>query len=651
MVDKANKMVNAVVPYDKESGSDINNTDEDDYMNKVKEVMKKNFGYDFNVGNCNTNIAHEIVALLSYLKIIFEQYFNANNEQSNINNSNQIIYSRNDNNIVNNNYIYIDNSSNSEVIKTEENNFTKRSNNGEPFMISSSNQSKPTKIGNKMLLGIPHMETISGNICVYKFYKPTYPIYSSDIKLLKTNNNNNQIDLNTYMNDNSSRSQLQQSIIKEEENEIVKYKEEIILNTLHQLSLINDNIKTPEIIYKRIIPLSYDGIYVSKLINLLEGNKVPKIKGLSKDTYIKNNIKRNWETITSFLNNKPNYVSELLFKENFWEDRHDLFQFIYEIISYYIKHKKASSIKLKHLEKEMVNKYNKYINNRKHTLSNYENSSVSFTHINNVNTRVNTNETKTKKEVINKGKAFNNNNNIVHNYDKCYTSNNSFQRNSSTNLKNMKNYSLDDLLNIRKHLHSEYDNISKLKHNNKQQHIQQQGINNVIKIQNKARIPFPCKKNNNKPNIPLPCNNYSKQFKNRVESIIEWLDSIRFPINKVNFYVSEMEEFKDGILLYQIISLVETNLKLLPKIEFFPQSSEVAIKNINSILQMLMKYKKDFHFGLQNKEKEIYNGSPHVILNLLECIRSVYSDTNFNVEGVNNRSKSLNNSVLINYNY
>ena len=52
-----------------------------------------------------------------------------------------------------------------------------------------------------------------------------------------------------------------------------------------------------------------------------------------------------------------------------------------------------------------------------------------------------------------------------------------------------------------------------------------------------------------------------------------------------------------------------------------------------------------------SKEKEIYNGSPHVILNLLECIRSVYSDTNFNVEGVNNRSKSLNNSVLINYNY
>ena len=489
-------------------------------------------------------------------------------------------------------------------------------------------------------------EVLSGNICIYKFYKPTYPIYSSDIKLLKTNDNNNQTNLNTHYNDNNnSTSQLQESIIKEESIEMLKHKEEIILNTLHQLSLINDNVKTPEIIYNRIIPLSYDGIYVSKLINLLEGNKVPRIKGLSKDTYIKNNIKRNWETIASFLNNKPNYVSELLFKENFWENKSNLFQFIYEVVSYYIKYKKAQNIKLKRLEKEMINKHNKYINSKKHNLFNNENESISFIHINNVNTRMNTKETKIKKEIIIKGKAINKNR--LH--DKYYTNNNSFQRNSSSGLTNNKNYSLDDLLNIRRHLHSEYDNMGKLKHNNKQQQQQQQGMNNVIKIQNKA-IPLPCKKKDNKLNIPLPCN-YSKQFKKRVESIIEWLDSIGFPSEKVNFYASEMEEFKDGILLYQIISLLEINLKLLPKIEFFPQSSEVAIKNINSILQMLMKHKKNFHFGLQSKEKEIYNASPHVILNLLECIRSVYSTTTINVEGVNNRSKSLNNSILVNYNY
>lgn len=94
----------------------------------------------------------------------------------------------------------------------------------------------------------------------------------------------------------------------------------------------------------------------------------------------------------------------------------------------------------------------------------------------------------------------------------------------------------------------------------------------------------------------------------------------------MDFNAKEMEEIKDGILLYKIISQLEVNLSILPKINCHPLSPANAVNNMKTIIQFLSLHKKTFPIEFLNKERELYEAKPEFVLQFLMCLKRIYQN-------------------------
>ena len=87
-----------------------------------------------------------------------------------------------------------------------------------------------------------------------------------------------------------------------------------------------------------------------------------------------------------------------------------------------------------------------------------------------------------------------------------------------------------------------------------------------------------------------------------------------------------MKIFKDGVLLYEIISQLEPNNNILPKIDLNPKNVPNAINNQRLIIDFLIKYKNNFPIKFFGKEKELYNATPEIIIEFLFAIKNIYKN-------------------------
>ena len=118
----------------------------------------------------------------------------------------------------------------------------------------------------------------------------------------------------------------------------------------------------------------------------------------------------------------------------------------------------------------------------------------------------------------------------------------------------------------------------------------------------------------------------NNQFDKKVNIILSFLSSIGINTSQINFYSEEMKIFKDGILLFKIISQLEPNNNLLPKIDLNPKQAPNSINNYKHIINYLINYKKNFPIKYLCKERELYKAKPKFIPNLLFEIKNIYKN-------------------------
>lgn len=117
----------------------------------------------------------------------------------------------------------------------------------------------------------------------------------------------------------------------------------------------------------------------------------------------------------------------------------------------------------------------------------------------------------------------------------------------------------------------------------------------------------------------------TQKQENDIIDIKIWLREIGVSIN-LDFDVKEMEEFKDGILMYKIISQLEVNSSLLLKINCHPLSPADAVNNFGRIIKFLSIHKKTFPIEFLNKERELHQAKPEFILKFLMCLKRIYQN-------------------------
>ena len=139
----------------------------------------------------------------------------------------------------------------------------------------------------------------------------------------------------------------------------------------------------------------------------------------------------------------------------------------------------------------------------------------------------------------------------------------------------------------------------------------------------------------------------SNKLNMKIKYILSFLSSIGINTSQIDFYSKEMKIFKDGILLYKIISQLEPNKNLLPKIDLNPKQAPNAINNHRIIINYLIKYKNNFSIKYTGKEKELYKAKPFYILNFLFEIKHAFKNEIYFLERLN-KSYKLNN---INHDY
>ena len=132
------------------------------------------------------------------------------------------------------------------------------------------------------------------------------------------------------------------------------------------------------------------------------------------------------------------------------------------------------------------------------------------------------------------------------------------------------------------------------------------------------------------------------KFDKKVKSIISFLSNIEINTSQINFYSNEMKIFKDGILLYDIISQLEQNKNILPKIDLNPKNIPNAINNHRLIIDFLIKYKNNFPIKFLGKERELYNGRPDFIIDFLFSIKNIYKNEIYYYEKNKNKYKIMN---------
>jgi hypothetical protein len=149
-----------------------------------------------------------------------------------------------------------------------------------------------------------------------------------------------------------------------------------------------------------------------------------------------------------------------------------------------------------------------------------------------------------------------------------------FKQKPSTNLKMSVTPSISEIMNIRKSLnyvHRENKSFNLFPKNEQMNPNKSEEYNN---LKNKEK--FFIKGEN-------------KSFDKKVNDAISFLETIGINTYEINFYSPEMKIFKDGILLHQIISQLESNNTSLPKINLNPKNPATAINNHRLIINFLIK--------------------------------------------------------------
>lgn len=407
-----------------------------------------------------------------------------------------------------------------------------------------------------------------------------------------------------------------------ENNSYDIHKERFILDFLNKIKIINEQQKNSDYLWKVLMPDLKDGYIIGKLINYLEKKNNNYLKGISKETFYKVNIYFNWQKITQFLINRKLFNSIYLYQKNFYEDDKSLFCFLYDLLHFYFEKENINKAAIKNFIDKTHNK--SYNNISGINLTNKLDCSQNYSHINK----------KIDKSDLKNKSIYSTPIQILKNEIKDEKAKKLKQR-PSTNLKMSVTPSISEIMNIRK-------------------------ILNYVHRENKSFILFPSNEhmnsnkseehNNLKNKEKFFIKGENKSFDKKVNDAISFLEAVGINTSEINFYSPEMKVFKDGILLHQIISQLESNNTSLPKINLSPKNPATAINNHRLIINFLIKYKKNFPVELTGKEKELYKSNPKFILKFLLILKSIYSNEIYYFEKVNERNekKYINHSMRIN---
>jgi len=399
------------------------------------------------------------------------------------------------------------------------------------------------------------------------------------------------------------------------------HKERFILYFLDKIKIINEQQKNADYLWKVLIPDLKDGYIIGKLINYLEKKNNNYLKGITKETFYKVNIYFNWQKITQFLINRKLFNSIYLYQKNFYEDDKSLFCFLYDLLHFYFEKENINKAAIKNFIDKTHNK--SYNNISGINLDNNLEFSRNYSHMNKNISKSDLKDKSTHSTpmqiMINENKE-----------EKMKK----FKQRPSTNLKMSVTPSISEIMNIRKSINYVHRENKSFVIFPKHEQMNSDKSEEYINLKNKVK--FFIKGEN-------------KLFDKKVNDAISFLETIRINTNEINFYSPEMKVFKDGILLYQIISQLESNNTSLPKINLNPKNPAAAINNHRLIIDFLIKYKKNYPVELTGKERELYKSHPKFILKFLLVLKSIYSNEIYYYEKVNDRNeKKINQSMRIN---
>ena len=493
--------------------------------------------------------------------------------------------------------------------------------------INKMNKIKNFKTSNVslMIIGKPIMEK-DDFFYYYKFPKVSSPITKINIELLdkfnKTNKNNFcKFPFLLKMTKNSQQKyEMNNStnlILKEKKYELnnnnnndIEKKEDFILEYLNKIKIISIEQKNKNYLWQKLIPDLKDGYIIGKLINLLEKKNNNYLKGISKETYYKVNIYYNWQKIIDFLINKNSFNSIYLYIKNFYSNDKNIFDFLYDLLKFY--HDKEKIKEKENKYKFKINGDNKY--------------NINISKIQNISNHIISDNSNYSKSISNYAKSIQNK---TH-YSTSITKNNTNKKiNKNDYLKEKKNnYKtnitplISEIMNIRKSINYIHKgNNSLILFNNKENKNSNKDNNKLNKTED---LGYNIKKNEN-----FYFKGENILFDKKVKIIISFLELIGINTSQINFYAPEMKIFKDGILLHQIISQLESNTSIIPKIDLNPKNPSTAINNHRILINFLDKYKKNFPVVLIKKERELYKATPKFILKFLHALKSIYNNEVF----------------------
>lgn len=661
-------------------------------LSLISSIMKQRYNYNFypNINDKNST-EYEILSLLDYLKIRFDEkeknshlmknefqsqnkflQINENNLNQNILPLNQNYSMKNKSNIdYNSQFLKPQSSKNINIINKKETqddilndnnnkNILKNINSFDEIVNDKENQNFIYNNKKIMTIGIPSIIRDDFNFLIYKFLKPSNPILLTEFSLnqilkIPFSLSNHYFYLSNQENNSRDKDEIELLVLNE--------KEKFILNILYDLKLITEKEKNKKILWKKIIPKCEDGTYISKIINLLEGKKEDVLKGISNNTFNQTNININWRKISQFMIEKENFKSYYLFKENFYLDHQKLFDFLYDICHYYKKFRKTMLDCFQKTREKMKRKNEEEFikgfkdNNPKglENIKEIENISKSFKgpYFNNgqqhylidknsliqANTIINESinkgiinfrtvkENQTTNPIINLFKKDHNSRTNLK--SKIKKSNLSFTNETSNSLSKI---SKEELLKIRKNIkyeHKSNPTSKQNKENTPKKKIKQMKVNPII----------------SKNDVLAPIQGQDQNYDDNVKEITLWLSNIGFNTKNINFYKPEITAFKDGTLFYKIISKLENNPKIIPRIDLEPRTPSTSVNNIKLLIKMLMENKKKFPVFFLNKEREIYKGYPNIIVQFLKTLKLVYQ--NHLIDNKNLEQKSLSQNFLL----
>ncbi len=661
-------------------------------LENIKNNMKIIYDYDFDIKNNNENeFKNEILNLLEFLKNKYDINYklinnniNLKNKIINFNNKDTKSYSYNyshNNNInkdlsdykidKNKNIIHQNNINIFEINNIEKNDINQKNtgksleknnisidNNYTLNIDKYLNNSKISKLNLfnsnfNLLIGLPKLYTDNWNFDFFKFYKLTFPISYIDNLNYKT------LNLNFILNDKINKNKKQYYF--------KQIKINFILSFLYDLNLIKESQKNENYLYNNFLNKCYNGVLISKIINILEGKKDKVLKGINEEAFYNVNISLNWKKIFDFLIEKNNFKKLYFFKdEYFYSDKNKLLDFIYELMLYYNKNR---IYVYNDINKRKIEKQNNLIKSNEDfllQLNKEDNNFFNSEKIKNKNSKRKIQKVKSKNIVNNFSKinksALINSHNLMDNINNLLEINkleNKFKNNQlkNKNVKNIyitnnpnninilsyKNYNeenKEDLLLKRKFLLNEYINFdnknntyefknsNKHKLNIKQKNLENDKNNNKdsenknLTISNIKNLNFDYMNLENLKNVPYY--NENKLYDSEVKEILDYLNLIGFDSNALNFYNKEMIVFKDGTLLFNILYILEKEKYNLPEINFEANSEHEQINNLRLIINFLYKNKKHFSLKFLNKERELYKANPIFILKLLKNIKLIY---------------------------